>query len=297
MGHELHVGPCFLVGHWDAGKFLALDFPGSDLIGAGAQDPRTDRAGARIDLSHAAAETRIHDDERIDALRVEARQPGPNFRVDDDFTDPVAAKTEPGERDLFVDAVGVDALPSRVFRRLHAVAGEGEQNEVARLRLGDKGIHLRHDFRAGHVGVEKNSGLDAAATQRLGDILGVRSSALQLHRRRQSPIDVDADDERADRPTARRPQVVGQNGAGVGKRAGSRRGGGDQEHHQSAHRPFLSNVERPQSGAPWRTHSTRRSSAQPSSRVTGRPSSEVSKGASGPLPSTRMRAFTPCEMR
>ena len=57
MGHQLHVRPRFLVGHGNAGKFPALVFPGSDLRGAGAQNPCPHHACARIDLPHAPAET------------------------------------------------------------------------------------------------------------------------------------------------------------------------------------------------------------------------------------------------
>ena len=175
--------------------------------------------------------------------------------------------------------------------------GVCEQNEVTRLRLGDQGIHARHDVRARNVGVEQNDGLDPVPAERFGNVLGVRPSALQLHGCRQSRIDVDADDKRADRPAARRSQIIGQSLAGLRKRAGGRRASGGQEQHQFAHGPFPSNVEGPQSGAPWRIHSTRRSSAQASSCVTGRPSNDMSNGSSGPLPSTRIRAFTPWESR
>ena len=245
-------------------NFARSSSPARICCGAGAQNPRPHRACAGIDLAHAAAETRIHDDERIDALCVEPRQPRPNFRIHDDFVDALAAEVESGERDLLVDAVGIDALPTGVFRSLHAVACECEQNEVARLRLGDEGIHLSHDLRPGRVGVEQNDGLDAVPAERSGDILGVRASALQLHGCRQSRIDVDANDERADRSAARRTQVIGRNRAGLSKGRGGRRAGGSQEQHQFAHRPFPSHVEGPQSGAPLRTHSTRRSSAQAS---------------------------------
>ena len=232
------------------------------------------RAGARIDLPHAAAETRIHDDERIDALGVQPRQPCADFRIDDDFVDPVAAETESGQRDLLVDAVGVDALPPGVFGRLHAMAGVGEEDEVARFRVGDERIHLRHDPRPGHVGVEQGDGLDAAALQRFGNILGVGARALQLHGRRQSRIDVNADDERADCSAARRSQRLRRNRAR--SREGRRRD--RQEQHQFAHRLILSCAEGLHSGAPVRTHSTRRSSAQASFWETGLPSNLTSNG-------------------
>ncbi len=168
------------VRHGNADKLPAVALARFDLLGVAVQDARPHLPRPRIDLSHSPAEARIHDDERIDRLGVEPRQPRPHFQIDDDLAGAGAAKAESRQRDLFVDPVAIDPLPTRIFRHLHAVSGIGEENEVARFRFGDERVHLRHDLCAGHVGVENNDGLDAAPLERPGDILGVRLCAAQL---------------------------------------------------------------------------------------------------------------------
>ena len=73
MGHQRHVRPRFLGRHRNADKLPAVALAGFDLLGVAVQDARPHFPRPRIDLSHAPAEARIHDDERIDRLGVEPR--------------------------------------------------------------------------------------------------------------------------------------------------------------------------------------------------------------------------------
>ena len=203
MRHRRDIGARLSIRHRDARKSFAI----RHIEVSGHEGPAQHARGSvRPAHAHASAEVGVQDYESIHALRVQPRQPGPHFDVDDDFPGPGAGIAEIGKHDLFAGAAARESFPAGIFFCLHAMAGKGDEREIPRLRVLCQGVHRLDEARPRRIPIENEIGFDVIPGERRRYISGVRCRAVQLRFWTQSRVFVHPDDEGADRSPARRAQ-------------------------------------------------------------------------------------------